>query len=158
MKNPTKTFNWIITILQNKHIPFAISGGLAAKSYGSPRQLNDIDIDVHDVDLEKLVEEVKPYITFGPARYKNERWDLQLIKLCHEGQDIDIGGCDNLKICDARTGIWEPCPTDFTDVTYRDIFGIIVPVTPKAELIAYKSMLQGDHQKIDIDAVANCKD
>ena len=98
MKNPGKTFNWIIGILKKNNIPFVITGGLAAKSYRSPRNLNDIDIDVHDKDLNSILKEIRLYITFGPEQYKDERWDLLLLTLNHEGQDIDISGGDNGKI------------------------------------------------------------
>ena len=157
MKNPEKTFNWIIDLLRKKKIHFVITGGLAAKSYGSPRNLNDIDIDVHDKDLNLIYEEVKPYITFGPKEYKDQRWDLLLITLNHESQEIDISGGDTLKICDARTGEWKLSPTDFSNVEQREIFGIKVPVISREDLISYKSMLQGEHQSVDIQAVQNTK-
>ncbi|MES3031689.1 MAG: hypothetical protein V4699_00390 [Patescibacteria group bacterium] len=153
MKNSKKTFGWIIDLLRKKKIPFVVSGGLAAKSYGSPRDLNDIDIDIHDKDLSLISEEVKPYITFGPKIYKDERWDCLLLKLNHEGQDVDISGGDTLKICDARTGEWKNNPTDFVNVEQREIFGVVVSVISSKDLIEYKSMLEGDHQQIDIRAV-----
>ncbi len=157
MKDPQKTLNWIVDIFKKNNIPFVITGGLAAKSYGSPRELNDIDIDIHDKDLYLISEQVKPYIVFGPKKYKDERWDLLLLMLNHEGQDIDISGGDTLKICDARSGEWEVDTTDFSDVEKRDIFGIQVPVISKKRLIDYKSMLVGEHQKIDIKAIGECK-
>ncbi|MFA6365367.1 MAG: hypothetical protein WCW78_03125 [Candidatus Paceibacterota bacterium] len=155
MKNPEKTFHWIIGILTKHKIPFVVTGGLAAKSYGSPRELNDFDIDIHDKDFPLFVDEVKPYIIFGPAKYHDERWDLLLMTLNHEGQDIDISGGDTLRICDARTQEWKNDATDFSDIKEREIFGIRVPVISKKALIAYKKMLIGKHQQIDIEAVQN---
>ena len=38
---------WIVGILEKKNILYQISGGFAAKLYGSSRPLNDIDIDIH---------------------------------------------------------------------------------------------------------------
>lgn len=157
MKDPQKTLNWIVDIFKKNNVPFVVTGGLAAKSYGSPRGLNDIDIDIHDEDLYLISEQVKPYIVFGPKKYKDERWDLLLLMLNHEGQDIDISGGDTLKICDARSGEWKVDTTDFFDVEKRDIFGIQVPVISKKRLIDYKSMLVGEHQKIDIKAIRECK-
>ena len=152
MKNPKKTFQWIIGILQKHNIPFVVTGGLAAKSYGSSRPLNDIDLDIHDNDFRFIVDEIKPYITFGPARYVDERWDTLLMQLNHEGQEIDISGGDTLKICDARTGEWNESLTDFLSVEQREIFGITVPVVTRKDLIEYKSMLEGEHQRTDIQA------
>jgi hypothetical protein len=155
MRNSEKTFHWIINILKKHAIPFVITGGLAGKCFGSPRPLNDIDIDIHDKDFDRILEDIKPYIIFGPGRYRNERWDLLLMTLNHEGQEIDISGGDTLHICDARTNKWEFSPTDFSDIEHRTLFDSTVPVISRGDLIAYKSMLQGAHQHIDIHAAQN---
>ncbi|MBU0625581.1 hypothetical protein KKF05_04525 [Patescibacteria group bacterium] len=84
MKNPEKTFGWIVGILKKYGVSFVITGGLAAKSYGSTRPINDIDIDIHDQDFDLILPDVKPYVTFGPARYLDERWDLLLMNLKYE--------------------------------------------------------------------------
>jgi hypothetical protein len=153
MKNPENTFRWITSVFNKHNIPFVVTGGLAAKSYGSPRPLNDIDIDIHDKDFDLILEDVKDYVVFGPAQYKDERWDSLLITLNHKGQGVDISGGDALKICDARTGVWVLNKTDFSNTEQREIFGIKVPVVSRADLIDYKSMLQGEHQQIDIEAI-----
>lgn len=155
MKNPEKTFQWIVGIFNKHSIPFVITGGLAGKSYGSPRPLNDIDIDIHNKDFGLILDDIRPYIVFGPAQYKDERWDLLLATLNYEGQELDISGGDTLKICDARTGEWKLSPTNFSNVEQREVFGITVPVISRDDLIAYKSMLQGEHQKVDIQAAQN---
>ncbi len=153
--NSEKNFNWIISVLKKHNVRFVITGGLAAKSYGSPRPLNDIDIDIHDKDLYLILEDVKPYITFGPEQYKDERWDLLLMTLNHDGQDIDLSGGDTLKICDARTGKWMNNATNFSNTEEKEIFGLKVPVISKKDLVDYKSMLVGEHQQVDIQAVQN---
>jgi hypothetical protein len=158
MKNPEKTFKWIVGVLNKHQIPFVITGGLSAKSYGSPRSLNDIDIDIHDKDFGLILEDIKPYIVSGPAHYEDERWNLLLATLNHEGQEIDLSGGDTLKICDARTGEWKTNQTDFSNVEQREIFSIKVPVISRGDLIAYKSMLEGEHQQVDIQAVKNVKE
>lgn len=133
-------------------MPFVLTGGLAAKSYGSPRPLNDIDVDIHDADFNQILNDIRPYIIYGPARYIDERWDLLLVTLNHNGQEIDISGGDSLKICDARTGEWKSNHTDFSHVEHRNVLGQVVPVISRDDLVAYKSMLEGPHQKIDIQA------
>lgn len=155
MKNPENSFKWIVGVLNKHNIPFVITGGLAAKSYGSPRPLNDIDIDIHDKDFDLILQDIKPYISFGPTLYRDERWNLLLTTLNHEGQDIDISGGDTLKICDARNGEWKPNHTDFHNVEKKEIFGLKVPVISREDLIAYKSMLRGEHQRVDIIAIQN---
>lgn len=158
MKNPEKTFQWIIGVLNKHSVPFVVTGGLAGKSYGSLRPLNDIDIDIHDKDFNLIMDDIKPHIVFGPDHYEDKRWDLLLATLNHEGQEIDISGGDTLKICDARTGEWKLNQTDFSNIERREIFGITVPVILRGDLIGYKSMLQGEHQQVDIQAIQNVKD
>jgi hypothetical protein len=153
MDHAEEAFRWIMAVLKKHDIPFQIAGGLAARSYGSPRQLNDFDLDVPDERLKEIVPDVRPYIVYGPSRYRDERWDLLLMTLEYKGQEIDVGGGDSIKICDARTGQWVSCPTNFSRYEQREIFGLRVPVIPREELISYKRMLMGEHQRIDIEAV-----
>lgn len=157
MKNPEKTFVWIVSLLQARGVPFVVVGGLAAKSYGSPRPLNDIDIDIPDASFDIIRDAIGRYAVFGPARYRDERWDVLLATLNHEGQEIDISGGDSTKICDVRTREWIASPTDFSAVERREIFGIIVPVQTREHLVAYKSMLAGEHQQDDIRAIQDFK-
>ena len=89
---------WITGILEEKNIPFQISGGLAAKIYGSPRPLNDIDIDIPRDGFAKILSAVEAYIVFGPADYENGKWDLYLMTLDYHGQEIDIGCVDAISI------------------------------------------------------------
>ncbi|MBU1916332.1 hypothetical protein KKC47_04390, partial [Patescibacteria group bacterium] len=84
-------------------------------------------------------------------------WNAATVQnLKYEDQDIDISGGDTLKICDARTEKWVDSPTNFSNVEEREIFGITVPVITRGDLIDYKSMLIGEHQLVDIEAIRRC--
>jgi len=69
LKNTENAFKWIVGILKKNNIPFQISGGLAARLYGSSRPLFDIDIDILDSSINKLAPLVQDYITYGPERF-----------------------------------------------------------------------------------------
>ena len=153
MRDTEKTFNWIVDILRKNDVIFQVTGGLAAKVYGSSRPLNDIDIDILDERIYDIVPYVRENIVFGPARYEDERWDVLLMTLDHKSQEIDISGGYGLRICDAKTGRWYSCPTDFSRYEEHEVFGVRVPVIPREDLIKYKKMLVGEHQDIDIAAV-----
>ncbi len=140
MENKTKeALVWIVEILKRKHIPFQITAGMAAKIYGSNRELYDIDIDVPEDRIDEIAEEAKDYITEGPYQHKSENFDLILLTLDYHGQPIDIGGAYDVKIKNKDTGKWEIYPTDFSKSQIHEIFGIQIPVVTKEELISYKS-------------------
>lgn len=144
---------WITGILNKHKIPFQISGGFAAKLYGSPRPLNDIDLDIPKERFAEIVDEIKSYIVFGPAEYKDKKWNLYLITLNYHGQEIDIGSTD-VKIHDNTTDTWLDFLSDLSESIEMEVEGIKVSVIPKKDLIDYKKYLDGDHQKIDIDSIS----
>jgi len=154
MRNTEAALKWIVGLLNKYQIPFQITGGFAGKIYGSERPLNDIDIDIPDKDFSKILEDVREFIIYGPAHFIDERWDCELMTLKFDGQEIDISGATEMKICDARTGEWKQMPTDFTKSVQKEIYGLTVPVISPKDLIIYKSMLIGEHQKVDIKAAS----
>jgi len=145
--------HWIINILEEHEIQYSISGGFAAHLYGSPRPINDIDLDIPEDDFDKIYGEVKDFIIFGPANYKDARWDLKLMTLNYHGQEIDISGAFEQKIHDDNQQKWLHDPTDFTDLNTIPFDGLDLKVITPENLLAYKKLLIGDHQAIDIKAV-----
>lgn len=140
MKNTEKAFHWIIDILEKHNIAYKITGGFAARVYGVDRELADIDIEVADSDVRAIQEEVASYVVFGPARYVDADWDLELMTLNYEGQEIDIAGND-AKIFNKQNRQWEDCFGDLTTVEMKEVFGKVVPVESRETLVAYKKKL-----------------
>lgn len=147
-----RALEWIVGVLRKHQIPFQISGGCAAKIYGSQRELNDIDIDIPRDGFEKIIDDVKPFVIYGPSQYKDDKWDLYLMTLNYAGQEIDIGS-GNAKISTKDRKNWIHFDTDFSKVVNKEFLGITVPVIPKEELIEYKQLLDGDHQQVDIQSI-----
>jgi hypothetical protein len=147
------TFAWLVSVLRTAGIDFVVTGGVAARSYGADRPINDIDIDIRNSDFTRLQAALGPYVAFGPARYRDEKWDLLLMMLDHEGQVVDIAGGDDVRIYDNKSNSWVSGRTDFTDVEYRDVLGVVVPVMSPQALADYKRLLNGDHQKVDVAAI-----
>ena len=141
MRHTKKAFHWIIRILRNRHIPFQIDGGLAAKTYGSNRKLADIDIVIPTRKFNELVPLVKNYIIYGPRKYIDRNWNLLLITLNYKDQLIDLCGDASTKIFDKNKGKWIDLKTSFNKTTKKKIFDIFVPVRPKRELVDYKRKL-----------------
>ena len=110
----------------------------------------DIDFDIPEDAFEKLVPSVKNYIAYGPKQYQDETWDLLLMTLNYKGQVLDIAGAYAAKLFNHDQKVWESASVDFSKDQLHTIFGIMVPVMDKAELVAYKSKLKRD---VDIQDV-----
>lgn len=153
MRNTHAALKWIVGILEEKGIPYQISGGYAAKLYGSMRPLNDIDIDIPEKDLESIIENVQPYIVSRLQRYRDEKWDLDCMTINYQGQEIDIGGAYTTKITNKERIIWIPLITDFSKIKRIKVEDIEVSVISPEDLIEYKKELDGEHQLEDISAI-----
>lgn len=149
----SEALRWILGVLDEKSIPYQISGGFAAKLYGSPRDLNDIDLDVPDDALPELVDSVRPYIIDELTHYEDGKWDLNIMTLDYKGQEIDIGGADEVKVSNQERTELIPIPSDLSRAVKMEVDGLVVNVMPAEDLIAYKQHLDGEHQTIDIEAV-----
>ncbi len=152
-KNTEEAFKWIVGLLKKHSIPFQVSGGFAARLYGSTRELNDIDIGVPDSGLAVLYPDVKQYSTFGPAHYLDEDWDVQLMTLNYKGQEIDIAGRDTIQFFDRTKNTWFPAYREPSKGKIMEVYGLSVPVVPKEVLITYKKKLMREADILDIKAL-----
>ncbi len=158
MTHTEAALRWIVNILRNHNVPFHITGGLAAKVYGSKRELADIDIDIPEAAFDDLVSDVKDYIVYGPQQFTDDSWDILLMTLNYQGQDIDIAGAYEAQLFDRTTHRWVPARVDLSKAIIRQCYGISVPVMRKDELIAYKSKLQREVDKEDLQYLLNISD
>lgn len=141
MKNTKKAFLWIVNILQENNIPFQITGWLAAKIYGSNRELYDIDIEIPDEYFPILTPFIKMHLTYGPTRYIDKSFDLLLMSLNFLSQDIDISWTSSDKYFNNITQDWEFSNTNFKDSQLLECYWIVVPVIKLQDLIDYKSKI-----------------
>jgi hypothetical protein len=154
MKNTEKAFKWIISLLQEYKIPFQLTGGFAARTYGSNRPLADIDIEIPDEYFEKLLPHVKKNLIYGPQKYIDENFDLLLMTLKYEGQEIDISGCDTDKLFNLITNQWESCGTEKIKYSVKkEIYGLIVPMISWQDLVAYKEKIRRSTDLEDVKAI-----
>ncbi|MDO8584356.1 MAG: hypothetical protein Q7R83_04215 [bacterium] len=155
MKNNKEAFHWIISILRKNKVDFHVTGGLAAKVYGSPRPLADIDIELHDEDLKKILPSVKPYIVQGPAKYHDDQFDIYGMSLRYKNFGIDLFGSDTQKIFDKKQKRWTREKIDFYRANKKKIFGKIVPVIPLNELLRYKEKIA---RAVDLEDIKNLRE
>lgn len=145
---------WIVEIFGRNNVPYKIGGGFAAKVYGSPRQINDIDISLSGIYFPIIVPEVSKYITAGPKHYSNEKWDCDTLSLNYEGQEIDLTDVDTLKMSNLQQTEWMNVKEKrLYNGVITDINGIKASIMDPRDLISYKKELGGEHQLIDIKAI-----
>lgn len=153
MRNTEHAFGWIRSLLRDKKISFRVTGGFAAHVHGSSRRLADIDFDVRDRDLIRVVPFVKRFTRFGPKRYRDAHWDLRMMTIRRFGQTIDICGIDTAKIFDQRTKQWKPYAKDGLTSVAKNVYGERTPIIRKRDLIAYKTALGRGVDKRDLAAL-----
>lgn len=148
-----RAMKWICALLDREGIAFRVAGGLAARWYGSDRPLVDIDLDVPEESLEKIASLVPDFVKFGPARFLDETWDLELLTLMYRDQQIDLNGAHRGRVFDKKRNTWVTLQTDFSQSPQCEILGCRVRVIPKDELVAYKSMLAREVDLLDVEAI-----
>lgn len=74
--------------------------------------------------------------------------------LNYEGQEIDIAGCDSMKIFNQISKEWELLKIDLKKSVHKEIFGIPVEVSSKEKLISYKAKLA---RPVDIEDINKLK-
>ena len=154
-KNTKKALTWITEILKKHQISFQITGGLAAIAYGATRELDDIDIDIPDGKFDLIIEDVKSFITYGPARFKSDKWDLLLMTLNYHGQEIDLSGANSTYIFNDNNQEWIKLSDDLTKISMQNIYGLVLPVISYVDLVNYKKILARNVDIIDINQMEN---
>ncbi|MBU2712467.1 nucleotidyltransferase domain-containing protein [Zooshikella harenae] len=145
-----KALIWIRGILESESIQYQVVGGLAVRIHGGTRPVADIDIYIPKSSASKLLQHVQPYISKPLTHYVEEAWDLEYFQLIYEGQKIEIGLSPGTKIFDKRTSKWLELEIDY-GVSVNGIYeGDEVPVMPIPALVAYKSVLDRDVDRIDV--------
>lgn len=144
---------WIVGILNKHQAAYQISGGLAAKLYGSSRELHDIDIDMRSSDFSTILPDIASHITYGPTRFNDGKFDCDLITLMYDYQEIDLTGIESLRISNKARTQWLDAMVRLEDALPARLHHIDILVIPPERLIAYKQELDGHHQEIDIRAV-----
>ena len=141
---------WIAGLLRDRNIPFLICGGLAAKGYGSERDLNDIDLFVPGEYFWSVVEAGQEYVSKAAAHRREEGWDLTYVQFKYEGVKVEVGNADRAQIFDAQNRTWVALNMDFSRYETVHLLGLELPLMLKEDLIWYKSLLS---RPVDIEDV-----
>jgi len=151
-KKTIDALRWMIKIFNRHNVPYRIGGGFAARMYGSPRPLNDIDFGIPEKYFSIILPDIAKYITHGPNRYRDAKWDCELITLNYHDQEIDISGTDTEKMSNKERTKWISLD-ESSDTLDMNLEGINIKVMNPIELMTYKKELDGEHQLVDIEAI-----
>ena len=151
MKKATAALIWIVEILNKHGIPYQVEGGLAANCYGSTRELADIDIFIPSFGFDKISEDVRGYVDFGPVLHTGTHWRLVYQVLNHRGQRIEICDAGKAEYLDTQRNTWIKRDIDFAEAETIEVFDISTRVIPKNDLIEYKSRVNREVDIIDIE-------
>lgn len=151
-KKTKEAFTWIVSILRKHKVPFQITGGFAARIYGSNHPINDIDIEIPEEKFDVILKDVQKYIIYGPKRDKDKVFDLELMTLKYKGQEIDIAGSQTQKLFDKKKKKWISMKVNYNDSVRKKIYDLIVPVETKENIVCYKRLV-GIGRDVDIEDV-----
>jgi hypothetical protein len=146
-KKQQEALKWILTFLEKHRIPYQITGGLAAKIYGSKRKLIDIDIAIPKKYFQKLFFLTKEYVEYGPSEVKGKLWQAYYMKINYKGQIIEIDNF-NTKIFDKKEKKWKRIGYSSKKSEIKKFLGLKIKVIPKKTLLKYKKIL---HRKVDLE-------
>lgn len=144
---------WIVGILRDRDIPFLICGGLAAKGFGSERDLNDIDLFVPGEHFLSVVQAGQEYVSKAAAHRREEGWDLTYVQFKYEGTKVEVGNADSPRIFDSDSQAWVPLDINFSRFATVHLLGLELPLMLKEDLVRYKSALSRPVDIEDIRAI-----
>ncbi|WP_417520596.1 hypothetical protein [Marinobacter sp.] len=144
---------WIVGLLRDRNIPFLVCGGLAAKGYGSKRDLNDIDLFVPGEHFSSVVKAGQEFVSKAVAHRPELGWDLAYVQFKYQGIKVEVGSADGAKIFDSGSKTWVPLNIDFSRYATVHLLGLELPLMLKNDLIQYKTVLSRPVDIEDIRAI-----
>ena len=141
----------LVEKLQSAGFRFEISGGLAAKIYGSPRPLYDIDLEIAKGDSDAVRALFQTFIVHDWYHCTDGRIDCQLLTLEIDGVPVDISQVEGTAMTtpNGQRIAFEPDLSKAVPVTVHDLS---VPVEAKDELLAYKRIIHRPEDLADKDS------
>ena len=147
MDRVTNALEWLLPLLAAHGNRYHITGGFAAHLYGARRPVDDIDIDAPRTVIDALAPLVAEIIIFGPRRYRDSTWDIDLMTLNFQGQVIDLTAIEDGRIMNKWTGQWDELVMHLDDVEVLSYAGMSIRVQNRRDLAGYKGKIAYDEHK-----------
>ncbi len=144
--------SWLANLLDRHAVSYQVVGGLAARAYGATRPVVDVDLYMPFDQAQPLLAEIQPFIVRQPLPHRSDSWDLVYLALEYADVYIEIGDSSThprfYNRVDAR---WEAQRLDFDASVTAALFGVMMKVMPREELVRYKRMLDRDVDHEDLE-------
>lgn len=150
-KDAARALQWIADVLDRVGARYQVVGGLAARAYGATRPLVDLDLYVEGEHFDSALDEVSAFCTWGPAAHRDDTWDLTFAKLDRTGVRIELARAEGARYFDRIRGAWVEQGIDFSRSERREVLGVLVPVIPREQLVAYKRALAREVDRVDLE-------
>ncbi len=144
-----KVLKFLIDTLNANHIPFQVSGGLGAITYGATRELRDIDIEINRENCPKARELFKDFIVEDFRHYEDGEFALWMMTLTIDGVSVDINQVEESYAFD-DAGNKQLLPEGLIDTEMKNIGDITFPVQNRKNLIEYKKIVNRDTDITDV--------
>lgn len=140
---------WVRGALDRAGVPFQVVGGLAARAHGGTRPV--VDVDLYAPLGTEAVDAMRDRLVWGPQRLRDDCWDLVFLKADHGRVRIEVGDVDSgPRYFDRSRHVWTDQEIDLRRSVARRVFGVEMPVMPLNDLLAYKTALGRDVDRIDV--------
>lgn len=139
----------LVSALETAGIPYQFSGGFAGNVHGSAWPLHDLDLDVPGARIGEVSALFPREVQQGPARFVDDEFDLELLRLELDGVPVDVSAADDAWIF-TRAGVRTPLRIDLARAERREFCGIALYVAPLEDLIGYKQLLGRDRDVADL--------
>lgn len=146
--NHIKALKIVIPILNEHNITYRVTGGLAGNLYGSQWQLHDIDIEVAQSDINKIVELFQEYLVIHLMRLVDDEFDLLMLTLVIHDIDVEINQAEDAFVFsqDATIRLNHDL-SKFNTVFFE---GLEIRVQPLDGIIEYKELLGRENDLHDL--------
>jgi hypothetical protein len=147
-ENHLKTLSLAIATFDRHNIRYQATGGLAGNIYGSKWPLHDIDIEVSQRDMAKVVEIFREYTVRPLFRFVDEEFDLMLLGLCINDIEVEITQAEDAFIF--SNGVRIRLETDLSKAKKIRFLGLDIFVQPLDDIITYKRLLSRNNDVSDL--------